>query len=364
MRRYRPVLLAILIAVSAFAPVAAGQSNGGAESTVDCEFPLEVTDATGETITLEEAPDSVVALQPSDAQTVFEIGAEDRLVGMPDNPATSDLPLGDRTPVTDTYQLVPERVIDLDPDLVLAANATDGQNVEQLRNAGLTVYHLDDAGSIDDVRDNVRTVGQLTGECDGAEETVDWMDEQLEIVDRTLEDEERPLAYYAMGDGYTAGAETFIHEVLTTGGVENVAEREGIASYGQINPETVVAENPEWIIYPDDRDEPPIHETIEATTASQEGNVHAVNANHISQPAPQVVYAIVDIVETVHPEAYEQASAELEAADEGGTESADEGDTGTDGSGDGASGESMPGFGVAAAVVALVAATGFVARRR
>ncbi|ELY76318.1 MULTISPECIES: PGF-CTERM-anchored ABC transporter substrate-binding protein [Natrinema] len=356
MRRSLPVFLAVLIALSAFAPAVTGQSTDSPDSSVECEFPLEVTDATGETMTLEDAPGSVVALQPSDAQTVFEIGAEDRLVGMPDNPATSDLELGDRTAVTDGYEILSERVVDLDPDLVLAANVTDEEIVEQLRNAGLTVYQFDDARSLDDVRDNVLTTGELTGECDGANATVDWMDEQLEIIDGALEDEERPLAYYAMGeDGATVGTETFIHEAITTGGVDNIADDAGIAWYGQINAETVVDEDPEWIIYPDNREEPPIPDQVKATAAYRNGNVLAVNANHISQPTPQVVYAIVDIVETVHPKAYEQVSDELEAS----PESSDATDT------DAASGESaIPGFGVPVAVVALLAAIGVATRRR
>jgi iron complex transport system substrate-binding protein len=357
MRRYLPVFLTILLAVSAFAPVGAAQSNGGSESTVACEFPLEVTDATGETITLEEQPESVVALQPSDAQTMFEIGAEDRLVGMPDNPATSGLELGTRTAVTDNYQLVLERVVDLDPDLVLAANATDGETVEQLRNAGLTVYHFETAKSIADVRDNVRTTGKLTGECDGAEATVDWMDEQLAIVERTLENVDRPLAYYAMGDSYTAGPGTFIHEAMTTAGVENMADRAGIQGYGQINPETVVDENPDWIIYPDDRSDPPIHQSVEATTAFQNDNVLAVNANHMSQPAPQIVYAIIGIVETVHPDAYERASDDLQDAQGANESSTDAGD-------DDPAESPIPGFGVVATLIALLAAAGFVSRRR
>ncbi|WP_226006505.1 PGF-CTERM-anchored ABC transporter substrate-binding protein [Natrinema salinisoli] len=354
MRRYLPVFLAVLLAVSAFAPVGAAQSNGGSDSTVACEFPLEVTDATGEPIALDERPESVVALQPSDAQTMFEIGAEDRLVGMPDNPATSDLELGNRTAVTDNYQLVPERVIDLDPDLVLAANATEKESIEQLRNAGLTVYHFETAESIDDVRANVVTTGELTGECDGARATVDWMDRQLAVVDRALENVDRPLAYYAMGDGYTAGSGTFIHEAMTTAGVENVADRAGIQGYGQINPETVVDENPDWIIYPDDRSEPPIHQSVEATTAFQNDNVLAVNANQMSQPAPQIVYAIVDIVETVHSDAYEQASDDLDGTNE----------SDTDATGGEPNESPIPGFGVVATLVALLAAVGFVSRRR
>jgi iron complex transport system substrate-binding protein len=354
MDRHLPALLAVVL-VAAVASPAVGQPDGGTEPTVECAFPLEATDATGEPITLEEPPESVVALQPSDAQTVYEIGAADRLVGLPDEPATSGLEIGDRTDVTDDYRIVHERVIDLDPDLVLAANATARSDVDRLREAGLTVYQFDAARSLDDVRDNVATTGELTGECDGAAATLEWMDEQLATVEAALEGADRPLAYYAMGeDGTTAGTDTFVHEVLTTAGLENVAERAGIGWYEQLNPETVVDEDPEWIVYPNDRAEPPIPEAVEATTASREGNTLAVDANRMSQPAPQVVDAVVEIVAAVHPDAYERASADLEAsADGNGT---DDGD-GTD------EGSAIPGFGVAAAIGALLIAAGVAGRR-
>lgn len=355
MRQKFVILIAAVLTLSLFAPaVAAGNASTTTDaSQATCEYPLELTDATGETITLEESPESVVALQPSDVQTVFEIGAEDRLDGMAVEEATDHFEQGDRVDVTDNYQVVHEEVINLDPDVVLAANITPDDDIDTLRDAGLTVYQFDDANTIDDVRDNVFRTGELTGECEGATETVDWMDERLDVVENALEDADRPLAYYAMGeDGTTAGTETFIHEVLTTAGVEDLAERAEITSYQQLSSETIVDEDPEWIIYPDDREEPPIPEAAEATTAYQNGNVFSVNANQISQPAPQVIYAVVDIVETVHPDAYAEASAGLEETDD--TNETDESDD-TD--------DSIPGFGVPVAVAALLTGA-FLTRRR
>ncbi|WP_440765080.1 PGF-CTERM-anchored ABC transporter substrate-binding protein [Natronorubrum sp. DTA7] len=360
MRHKFVVLITALLTLSLIAPAAAGApaSTSTQSDELECEYPLEVTDATGETITLEEPPESVVALQPSDAQTVFEIGAENRLVGMPDNPATADLEMGDREAVTDGYEIIHERVIDLDPDIVLAANATFDDDIETLREAGLDVYQFDQAESIDDVRDNVFRTGELTGECEGAEETVDWMDERLEVVDAALEDADRPLAYYAMGDdGITAGTETFIHEVLTTAGVENIAERAGISTYEPLSEETLVDENPEWIIHSDDAElEDLTPDAAESTTAYQEGNVVEVDANQINQPAPQVVYAVVDIVEAVHPDAYEAASEGLDDTDDGDT-SEDEGE-------DDADDDTIPGFGIPVAAAAVLAVAGFLLRRR
>ncbi|WP_255190793.1 PGF-CTERM-anchored ABC transporter substrate-binding protein [Natronobeatus ordinarius] len=368
MRTLQIVLIATLVAVSAFSPatVAAGTTQA-----VECEYPLTVTDATGEEIVLEEPPESVVALQASDAQTVFEIGAEDRLVGLPHTDATSGLDRENYADVSDGWAINHEQVIALEPDVVLAANITADEDVETLREAGLTVYHFDAADSIEDVRETVLLTGELTGECDGAQETADWMDDQLEIVETALEDVDRPLAYYAMtgDDGWTAGSGTFIHEALETAGVENVAEGAGIDGYQQISPETVVDEDPEWIIYPDGNDEPPVAEAVQATTAYQEGNFVTVDDNQINQPAPQIVAVVVEIVEAVHPEAYQQASDELEATDPGDDASDDESQEERDDSSDEESGDasddedgiesdddSVPGFGVPVAIASLLVA--------
>lgn len=363
MRQKLAVLAIAVLVLSLFAPAAAGSSGTVTPTAADatqaeCEYPIELTDATGETITLEEPPETVVALQPSDARTVFEIGAEDRLVGVPDNPAVADLETDGIESVTDGYQIQHETVVDLDPDVVLAANTTSESDIETLRDAGLDVYHFGEARSIDDVRNNTRRTGELTGECAGAEESVQWMDERLEIVDEALEGADRPLAYYPMGaDGTTPGTDSFIHDVLTTAGVEDLSEAASGSFYPQLSEETIVEEDPEWIIYPDDSAEPRMPDVAEATTAYQSGNLVAVDANQISQPTPQVIYPIVEIVGEVHPEAYAEATADLNETNE----TADENETNES---DGETEDTIPGFGVPVAVGAVVAAVGVLARRR
>ncbi|MDQ2052285.1 PGF-CTERM-anchored ABC transporter substrate-binding protein [Natronolimnohabitans sp. A-GB9] len=360
MRQKLVVLVAALMAFSLIAPAAAADTGTASQTTdTDCEYPIELTDAHGETITLEEPPESVVTVGPSDTQTVFEIGAEDTLVGMPDNPAVDQYELGDRTAVTDDYEILHEQIVELDPDVVLAANATFDDDIETLRDAGLDVYHFDEANSIDDVYDIVEETGQLTGECEGADETVDWMDDRLDIIADAVEGEDRPLAYYAMGaDGTTPGTETFLHDGVETAGLENLGERAGIQWYAELSEEDIVDENPEWIIHGDDADpEDVMPDVAESTTAYQEGNVLEIDASAFNQPAPQVVYAIVDIVEEVHPDAYEEAAEGLEDRDDVDTDDTDDTD-------DGDADDTIPGFGVPAVITAALVAAGFLARRR
>lgn len=386
MRTSFNVTLAALVATAVLVPAVAfgamATATGAQPDDLECEYPLTITDATGEEVTIDEPPESIVALQPSDVQLVAEIGAADRLVGMPVTQYTEqfDVP-GDVEDVSQSGDDVAtpseERVIDLEPDVVLAANAvlseqTEGL-VEQLRDAGLTVYVFESAASIDDVRDNVRITGSIVDDCDGAAETVEWMDDRLAIVEEAVADEEHPLAYYVMfpGSAYTPGTGTFQHEVLETAGVENVAERAGISGWGEISGEVVVEENPEWLIYHDDLTEPPASETTQATTAWQNDQFVTVDDNAMSQPGPQVVNAIETIAQTVHPEAYE-AAAGGDTGEDGNETGADDGadgdDTGTDdgaGDGDDAEDETIPGFGVVPALVAVVAGVfGLVAAAR
>ncbi|MCU4740474.1 PGF-CTERM-anchored ABC transporter substrate-binding protein [Halobacteria archaeon AArc-m2/3/4] len=406
MRQSLIVLIATLLIVSAFAPATvagteAGTVDAGLTQDATCEYPVELTDVTGEEITLEESPDRVVALQPSDAQTVFEIGAEDTLVGMPITEFTSHLEAGDRTDVSAEEGVSVETVIDLEPDVVLAANVTDADTVQQLRDAGVTVYHFDTATSLDDVRENVALTGSLTGECEAAEERLDWMDLRLEAIEEALAEEDRPLAFWAMGFGWTAGENTFQDEILTTAGVENLAAEVGMEGWQEISEEVVVDEDPEWIIYGVDEDgeDPGLSEGAMETTAYEQDQLVAVDANAVNQPGPHVVYAIETIVEAIHPEAYEEAQAlvedaEAEAeADEGeetdaddGTEaddpapdenetgddgaevddSADEEEAGDDESNDGEDeDDALPGFGVPVAIAAVLSVLGIgIGRRR
>ncbi|OLZ41074.1 ABC transporter substrate-binding protein [Natrinema saccharevitans] len=367
MRRQLAVILTVLLTVSAIGPAVAGAGAAAQESHPQCEYPLTMTDATGEDVTIEDEPESVVTLYPGDAQLAYSIGAEDTVVGMPVGQYTESLDAGDRTDISgdDGATPVAEEIIGLNPDVVLAANVAlyNEDLLEQLEDAGITVVVLDTATSLEDVRENVRVTGQVTGECDGAEATIRWMDERLEIYEDALENESAPLAYYDGGEnGNTHGTETFQHEVMTTAGLTNLAAEEGQTGWVRLNSEVVVDANPEWIVYPDRTESPPSAGALEGTTAVSEGNVVAVDDNAMSQPGPNVVYAIETIVEEVHPDVYDDIEGDLEDVDE---EYGDDGNESDDGSESDEDDESaIPGFGATAALVALLAAAGVVARRR
>ncbi|WP_318568413.1 ABC transporter substrate-binding protein [Salinigranum marinum] len=337
--RHVVVFTLSVVLVAAVVPLGAGPAT--AQESGGCSFPVSETDATGTTVTLSGSPDRIVTLNPSAAQTVYEISASDdpawdRVVGV--SQFASYLPgtAGKTTVGNGRSDATVERTVALAPDLVLAPNTIPDPTVQQLRDAGLTVFKFRPADSIDGdasasgttVTEKTRLIGRLVGECDGARDTADTMERELDIVRDALRDEERPKALYYFFS-FTAGSDTFIDEIITTAGVENVAAAGGAneeqsSGFFVVNAETVVAEDPEWFLlnsneYREARVPAGPNGAFTETTAYEEDNAVVLDANEISQPAPRVVNAVLDVVKVVHPEAYrEEIRGRLDRSEEPG----------------------------------------------
>lgn len=351
------VLLAVLVVAAALtAGLAVGAPAAAGAAGQDCSFPVTETDATGTQVTIDEEPDRIVTTNPSAAQTLWEIGARDKVVGV--TKYASYLEGSDeKTNVSGAgyTNVVVEKVVGVEPDLVLVPNATFGHQsiVQQLRDAGLTVFHFGAAGSLDDIREKTRLTGRLVGECEGAADSVEEMDRKLAPVEEAVEGEEEPSVLFVLGpDGYTAGSGTFIDTAIETAGGDNVAANANLTGYKQISQEVVEDRDPEWIVIPYEG-AIPATDVYNDSTAVTEGNVLVVDNNFVSQPAPQIVQPIRAMAAAFHPDAWAAANA---------TETPTPRITDTEPAPDGTP-TTSPGFGVAAGLVALVVALALVRRR-
>ncbi|MFB6297312.1 MAG: PGF-CTERM-anchored ABC transporter substrate-binding protein [Salinirussus sp.] len=375
------VLAAVAIAAVAVGPVAAdtvaGTDAGSGTTPVDCSFPVTLTDATGEQVTVGTEPETVVALAPSAAQTMWEIGAEEKVVGLPVNAYTAYLNGSTRRQdiVGADGEVVRERVLALEPDLVLAPNVIANDTVTQLRSAGLTVYRFRPAGSMADVYRKTELTGRLVGSFPAATRRSARMAATVEAITRAVEGTERPRVLYLFGpSGFTAGPETFIGELVARAGARNVARAANVSRYAAISPEVIAAADPEWIVVPRNRSLPDLA-VLDDTTAIREGQVLRVNANYLNQPGPRNAIPLRRLAAAFHPEA--MAAVDLDGIDVGpvtacaGAASTRTATTAPDGDVTTTArdrdvtttGGSGPGFGVLAGAVALVTG-GLYARRR
>lgn len=394
--RLSPILLVVALVIAAGTAAGASVATAPAvqqqDQQNDCGFPVTRTDATGTEVTVDERPDRIVALQASSAQILWEIGAQERVVGMPVRSYTSYLNGSEsKTDVLteDASGVNVEQVVALEPDLVLAPDVIPNETVSQLRDAGITVFKFGFDRSIEGIYNKTALAGRLVGNCEQANATVTEMRLTVQRIETAVEGRERPDVLYYFYN-YTAGNGTFIDEIITTAGGDNVAANAGISGYREISDEVVAQRNPDWIIHPSDAPLPQ-REPFTSTTAYQQNQTLSVDANYMNQAAPRVVIPMLEIARALHPEAFENGTGNATATPGNATATATPADngtvtvtttpgnatttaaetatatvaTGTNGSTDGTATTSSgdgPGFGVVAALVALAAAA-LLARR-
>jgi iron complex transport system substrate-binding protein len=329
-RQTAGVVVAVVAVLGVVAPVAAapgsqdGQVATGASAGVGadagapaasaavadgCEYPFTSEDATGTEVTVEAEAQRVVTLAPSAAQTMWELNASEKVVGLSDNALY--LEGADQKEIAvEGLNVQNEVVIGLEPDVVLAPDVVGNDTVTALRDAGLTVYKFEPAGNFSGIYEKTRLIGQLTGECEEADAVATDMRTRVDAIRQALDDEDRPGALYSFF-GYTAAEGTFIDAIITTAGLRNLPAEMGLSGYKQLNDEIIAnnSEDIEWLVLNSDPTSHPSGGVYNETTAVQQNQTVVVNVHYLNQPAPRTVRALETLVQRVHPEAYEEAQA-------------------------------------------------------
>jgi iron complex transport system substrate-binding protein len=343
---------------------AVGAQDSG---SLDCEFPVTDTDASDHEVTIEEEPQRIVTLNPSAAQTMWEIGGKEKVVGVSQFAGYLD-GASSREVVTSGFPSTvnTEKVIKLEPDLVVAPNTIKNETVQEIRGAGINVYRFELADSVDSIYNKTELIGELTGECAGAEETVSQMRDSVQTVEQAVAGEEKPRVFWGKGAGYTAGPNTFIGQIIEKAGGQNIAnEANASQPYPQLSEEFIADQDPEFVVVSVDPEQLgnesksyiPQDSVIRNTTAWEEGNIVVVNTNHLSQPAPRVVEPMTQMAQAFHPDAYSEANTTTTT-----TTTTEQTTAATTTTTNGESGGGTPGFGVTAAVVAVLGAALFARR--
>ena len=205
---------------------------------------LQLVDDRGVTVSFAQSPKRIVSLLPSLTETVCELGACRRLVGVD---RYSNYPASVRTLPQMGGGLDPslEAVAALRPDVVLMA--TSSRAIARLEALGLKVVALEPKTAAD-VQRALDKVGQLL-EAPDAQRVWRAIDAAVDAAARSLPPRTRGVrVYFEVSAGpYAAGASSFIGETLTRLGAHNIIGAE-LGPFPKINPEYVVQADPDLIM--------------------------------------------------------------------------------------------------------------------
>jgi iron complex transport system substrate-binding protein len=214
-------------------------------------FPVTLTPATGDPVTIEQKPARIVSLSASNTETLYAVGAGKQVVAVDDQ---SDYPAD--APKTDLSGLTPnvEAISKYDPDLVVISDNADNL-VESMSALDVPVLAVPAAKTLDDVYTGMTLIGKATGHT---EEAADLVDQTRAGLDKVVADTPKPstpLTYYHELDTtlYSATSKTFIGQVYALFGLANIADPadKDAGGYPQLSNEAILQADPDLIFLAD-----------------------------------------------------------------------------------------------------------------
>jgi iron complex transport system substrate-binding protein len=207
-------------------------------------------DDLGRVVEVPVAPRRIVSTSPEMTELLFAVGAGGRVVGVVRGcdwpPAARGLPS-----VGDFSNVSLERVAALEPDLIITTGHEQKRVVAQLEGLGVpTVAFL--ASDIAAVRRNIEAVGVMVGKEEKAAALLAEFDAGLAAVASKAGEvpaAARPRVYLEISPEplMTVAEGSFVHEAISLAGGVNVGA--GLPRpYSRIDPEAVIARDPEVII--------------------------------------------------------------------------------------------------------------------
>lgn len=287
------------------AQAAETEETAGAEETDGAEegfsYPITLTDAYGNEVTVEEEPETIVTVSPALTEIVYALGGEDKLIGRSswdDYPeAVLDVQDVGNIDLPDT-----ELIVSLDPDVVLASSIFSEEAYNALTDAGIPVVIIKDETSLDGLTMYIQTVADVIGLHDEGEAlSMDVCDQIAEVADQVQETiaGDDITVYYCMGFGeygdYTAGGDTFINDIIEVAGCVNVAADVEGWSYSA---EQLLEADPYIILVPSwGYEDFLVTEPYSELTAVQQGRVLSVDPNLFERVGPRNAEAVRTLFE-------------------------------------------------------------------
>jgi len=204
-------------------------------------------DDLGRLVAINGTPQRIVSLAPSNTEILFALGLGDKVVGVTDY---CDYPPEalEKEKVGGYADPDIEKLVALNPDLILVAHGTPMDVIDTMVGLGLTLFGIK-TSDLDDALNDIRRIGEITDNELEAQALTSEMAVRIQAVtNQTEELEQRPRVFYIVWHDplWTAGSETFINELIEKGGGVNICGN--ITGYPTISIEEVVARNPEVII--------------------------------------------------------------------------------------------------------------------
>ncbi len=281
----------------AAAPISASASTAS--------FPLTLTDDAGRQVTIPAQPRRIVSISASNTETLYALGLEEKVVGVDQY---SDFPpsVAEKPRVGSFVRPDLERVVALEPDLILGTEQHLKATLPELEQRGLTVLIVNPK-DIMGVLASIKMVGRATGSEPQAESLAEGMRARIESVTARVQGADPVRVFFELSPSlHTAGPGSYVDDIIRLVRGTNIAADAG-KQWPQLNQEALFLADPEVILLAD-HSAGQTPEMVAARpgwrqiTAVKNGRVVVVDPNLVNRSGPRVVEGVELIARTLHPE--------------------------------------------------------------
>jgi len=217
-------------------------------------YPMTLTGGDGIEVTIEAKPQAVVALLPSITNMVADLQLVSAVVGtdqftLVEHP---DAFAGVANVGGSLFEFDLEAIAALEPDLVIVGDLGQNDLPSQLRTLGITVLVIGFPATVEEMLEQMITVGAVFGDPQGAEIVVADLRNRLDDVAASVTQGDPVTVYMELDQSdaaapYAVGPGGLHHEAIILAGGENIfADAE--SSFPQVNQETIIDRNPQVVI--------------------------------------------------------------------------------------------------------------------
>lgn len=297
-------------AVSTSAP----PTSAAPTTSTAAAVPTTITDSAGRSVTIAAIPQRIISLAPSTTEILFALGLSSRVIAVDEfsnyPPEAANLPrIGGSY---GNYDI--ERIVALEPDLILAAGITSSELIQQLSDLGETVVVVGVAEtSFTSIYSDIELVGTITGQAAQAEDLTAAMQRKYEDIVARVANAPKPRVYWELDATdptrpYTVGPGSFVNDLIALAGGSNVFASAS-QPYPQVSAEQVIALNPEVIIlanaqYGMTAEALRTRPGWEQLAAVQQERIYPIDADIVSRPGPRIVDGLEATARLLHPDLF------------------------------------------------------------
>ena len=258
-------------------------------------------------------PQRIISLAPNITEILFALDLGEKVVGVT---RYCDFPeeAVNKEKIGGMIDPNPEKIIALNPDLIIGFRGNPLRIFERLRNLDLPVFVLDTGTTIDSIFPLIKKIGTVTREEHKAELFVRSLRARYEKILSSLQNaRHEPKVFLSLhGTGlWTCGQESFLNDLIKKARGVNIAGHIP-RKWLLYNQEQLIHENPEVIVILSKSKEDFIKAKnwmrneahLEGTQAVNSDSIFFLDENLASRQGPRLIQALEEISRLLHPECF------------------------------------------------------------